>query len=57
MVPKAEEGNAQNTDLIHRQSENFVTRKESPNNELIGRTDDREGWKAMIADVCNRPGR
>ena len=35
---------------------NFVTRKESPNNELIRRTDDREGWKAMIADVCNRPG-
>ena len=36
--------------------DNFVTRKESPNNELISRTDDREGWKAMIADVCNRPG-
>ena len=29
---------------------NFVTRKESPNNELIRRTDDREGWKAMSAD-------
>ena len=35
---------------------NFVTRKTSHNNELIKRTDDREGWKAMIADVCNRPG-
>ena len=35
---------------------NFVTRKESPNNELTRRADDREGWKAMIADVCNRPG-
>ena len=35
---------------------NFVTRKDSPNNELIRRTDDREDWKAMIADVCNRPG-
>ena len=35
---------------------NFVTRKESPNNELIRRTDDGEGWKAMIADVSNRPG-
>ena len=35
---------------------NFVTRKESPNKELIRRIDDREGWKAMIADVCNRPG-
>ena len=37
---------------------NFVTRKESPNNELITirRTDDRKDWKAMIADVCNRPG-
>ena len=35
---------------------NFVTRKESPNNELIRRTGDREGWKAMIADVWNRPG-
>ena len=35
---------------------NFVTRKKSLNNELIGRIDDREDWKAMIADVCNRPG-
>ena len=35
---------------------NFVTRKESPNNELIRRTDNREGSKAMIANVCNRPG-
>ena len=35
---------------------NFVTRKESPNNELIRRTDDTEGREAMIADVCNRPG-
>ena len=25
----------------------FITRKESPNNELIRRTDDREGWKAI----------
>ena len=31
---------------------NFVTRKESPN---IRRADDREGWKATIAYVCNRP--
>ena len=31
---------------------NFVTRKESPNNELIRRTDDREDWKTMITDVC-----
>ena len=35
---------------------NFVTRKKSPNSELIRRTDKREGWKAMIADVSNRPG-
>ena len=35
---------------------NFVRRKESPNNDLIRRTDDREDWKAMIADVCSRPG-
>ena len=35
---------------------NYATRKESPNNELIRRTDDREEWKAMTADVCNRPG-
>ena len=35
---------------------NFVTKKESINNELIRRTDDIEDWKAMIADVCNRPG-
>ena len=34
---------------------NFVSRKESPNNELIRRTDVTEDWKAMIADVCNRP--
>ena len=35
---------------------NFVTRKESPNHECIRRTDDRMSWKAVIADVCNRPG-
>ena len=35
---------------------NFVTREESPNNDLIRRTDDIEDWKAMIADVFNRPG-
>ena len=35
---------------------NFVTRKESPSNELIRRTDDRDDWEAMIADVCNSPG-
>ena len=35
---------------------NFVMRKESPNNELIRRTDNREDWKALITDVCNRPG-
>ena len=34
----------------------LVTRKESTNDELIRRTDDREDWKAMIADVCNRSG-
>ncbi|GFO15176.1 endonuclease-reverse transcriptase [Plakobranchus ocellatus] len=32
----------------------YTRRKESPNNELIRRTDNREEWKAMIADVCNR---
>ena len=35
---------------------NFVTRRESPNNELIRRTNYIEDWKAMIANVCNRPG-
>ena len=35
---------------------NFVTRKESPSNELIRRTDDREDLEAMIADVYNSPG-
>ena len=35
---------------------NFVTRKKSPNNKLIRRTDDREDWKAITADVCNRHG-
>ena len=52
MGPKAEEDKAQNTQSLN----NFVTRKESPNNELIRRTGDREGWNAMINDVCNRPG-
>ena len=53
MVSKAEKGNAKKcTDNLN----NFVTRTESPNNELIRRTDDREDWKAMVADVCNRPG-
>ena len=31
----------------------FVIRKECSNNELIRRTDDREGWKAMIADATD----
>ncbi|XP_077974172.1 uncharacterized protein LOC144429830 [Styela clava] len=35
---------------------NYVTKKESSNNELIRRTNNRLEWKAMIADVCNRPG-
>ena len=34
---------------------NVLARKESANNEIIRRTDDREDWKAMIADVCDRP--
>ena len=34
----------------------YATKKEISNNELIGRTRDREEWKAMTADVCNRPG-
>ena len=34
---------------------NFVARKESSNNDVIRRSDGREDWKAMIADVCNRP--
>ena len=34
----------------------FVTSKESPNNELTRRADNREDWKAMIAGVCSRPG-
>ena len=58
-VPKAEEDNAQNTQTVFvtmKESPYIVTIKESPYNELIRRTDDREGWKAMITDVCNRPG-
>ena len=35
---------------------NFVTRKEYPNNEHMRRTDNKEDWKAIIADVCNRSG-
>ena len=50
MVPKVEEDNAQNTQTV------FVTRIESPSNELIRRTDDREDRMAMIADVGNRSG-
>ena len=53
VVPKAEGYDSQkNTD----NPDNCVTRKESPNNELIRRTDNREDWKVMTADVCNRPG-
>lgn len=33
----------------------FVTGKKSAI-QLIRRSADRDGWKAMIADVCNRPG-
>ena len=44
--------NAHNTDSLN----NYVTREKSPNNELIRRIDDREDWKAMIADACSRPG-
>ena len=33
----------------------ITEQKESLNNELIRTTDDREGWRAMIADECNRP--
>ena len=51
VVPKAEEDNAQNIDSLN----NFVTRKVSHNDEFIRRIDNREDWKAMIADVCNRP--
>ena len=39
------------SDSLH----NFVTRKESPNMGSSGELT-TEGWKAMIADVCNRPG-
>ena len=35
---------------------NFVSERKSSNIELMRRTDDREEWRAMIADVCNRPG-
>ena len=35
---------------------NFVTRKESANNALTRRTDNREDYKAMMADIWNRPG-
>ena len=33
----------------------YLTRKESPNSELISSSDHREDSKAMITDVCNRP--
>ena len=34
----------------------FTTQKQSPINELIRRSDNRDEWRAMIADVCSRPG-
>ena len=34
----------------------YTTWNESPINELIHRTGNREEWKSMIAYVCNRPG-
>ena len=34
---------------------NFTTKKQSPINDLIRRTDNREEWKSMTVDVCNRP--
>ena len=34
----------------------FVMIQKSANKELMSRNDDRGHWKAMIADVCNRPG-
>ena len=34
----------------------YITKKESPNNELIKRTGNREEWRAMVVDVWNRPG-
>ena len=53
MLSKAEKKTeAKYTDSLN----NFVTRKEYPNNEIIKRTDDREDGKAMIANLCNRPG-
>ena len=51
-VPKAEEDNAQKTHSLN----NFVTKKEFADNEVLRRTDDREDWEAMVADVCNIPG-
>ena len=35
---------------------NSITRKEPPNNNLTRRTEDREDWKAMIADIYSRAG-
>ena len=36
----------------------YITKKESPNNELMRRNDEREReeWKAMIVDVCYGSG-
>ena len=34
----------------------FITQKQLPINELIRRYDNRDEWRAMIADVCSRPG-
>ena len=34
----------------------YITKKESPNNELIRRAGNREEWRAMVADVWNRSG-
>ena len=34
----------------------YATRNQSPINSLIRRTDNRDEWKSMTADVCNRRG-
>ena len=35
---------------------NFTTGNQSSINDLIRKTGNRDEWKSMIADVCNRPG-
>ncbi|GFN78612.1 hypothetical protein PoB_000511800 [Plakobranchus ocellatus] len=47
---KREERNVQNKN--HRQFKQICIHKEGTNNKLMRKTENREGWRAMIIDIC-----